>query len=136
MEPVPPLDEDVLDTLVLQLSGGNYALREELVRNYLTDATTQLETCTVAARANDRPAVAAVGHTLRSTSALVGAGPLASLLRELEQCARGTSADLVRPTRRVTAEYARVAASLEALIAAPTVAAPAVAAAPGRHPHD
>jgi HPt (histidine-containing phosphotransfer) domain-containing protein len=84
---VPVLDERIL-TEVLETTGDDIAFVRELVETYLADTPVQLEAMTTAVDADDADALVRPAHTLKSSSATVGAMRLSSIARELEMAGR------------------------------------------------
>ena len=60
----------------------------ELVETYLADTPVQLDAMTTAVEADDAEALVRPAHTLKSSSATVGAMRLSSVARELEMAGR------------------------------------------------
>ena len=100
---------DLLDTM-----GDEFG---DLVRVYLEDAPQRLRELEFAAEGNDAAAQVAPAHTLKSSSANIGATALSELARHIEQTARSgiatTPADIAHGIRR---EYERVAEELSVLL--------------------
>jgi HPt (histidine-containing phosphotransfer) domain-containing protein len=100
---LPVLDEEVLRE-VLQSTGDDIGFVRELVETYLADTPPQLDAMTSAIEADDAAALVRPSHTLKSSSATVGAMRLSAVARELEMAGReGTLA----PSARATLEVAR-----------------------------
>ncbi len=121
-----PIDESVLAELTEQVDGaeGN-VMRDELIRSYLDESSLQLQQIAAAARDADAATVAGVAHSMRSTSAMVGARRLVDLLLEAEKVARTSSGDVSSVAEPVVAEHDRVTEALRGLLARETpVAAP------------
>ncbi len=89
---LPVLDEAVLDEL-LATTGDDRTFVEELVHTYLADAPALLEGITAAIGADDAAALVRPAHTLKSSSATVGAARLAGVARELELAGRSGALD-------------------------------------------
>ena len=89
---VPTLDERVL-TELLETTGGDIDFVRELVDTYLADTPVQLDAMTTAVEADDAEALVRPAHTLKSSSATVGAMRLSSVARELEMAGRTGSLD-------------------------------------------
>jgi HPt (histidine-containing phosphotransfer) domain-containing protein len=87
---VPVLDERIL-TEVLETTGDDVAFVRELVETYLADTPTQLVAMTTAVESDDPDALVRPAHTLKSSSATVGAMRLSSVARELEMAGRSGS---------------------------------------------
>jgi HPt (histidine-containing phosphotransfer) domain-containing protein len=84
---VPVFDERIL-TEVLETTGDDIAFVRELVETYLADTPAQLAAMTTAVESDDADALVRPAHTLKSSSATVGAMRLSSLARELEMAGR------------------------------------------------
>jgi HPt (histidine-containing phosphotransfer) domain-containing protein len=84
---VPVVDERVLNE-VMQSTGDDIGFVRELIQTYLADAPAQLEAMTAAVEADDADALVRPAHTLKSSSATVGAMRLSSVARELEMAGR------------------------------------------------
>ena len=88
MEPdTPTLDEGILRE-VLESTGDDIGFVRELIDTYLADTPAQLEAMTAAVEADDAAALVRPAHTLKSSSATVGASRLSALARELEMAGR------------------------------------------------
>jgi signal transduction histidine kinase/CheY-like chemotaxis protein/HPt (histidine-containing phosphotransfer) domain-containing protein len=110
---VPALDLEVAGEL-RELMGEEFA---SLVAVFLEDAPRLLIQLEVAANQNDLPGLAGPSHTLKSTSANLGAQRLADLSREIEHGAR--SGNLPEPLAKVdklAREYHRVAGALRGFL--------------------
>jgi len=104
LEPLAVLDVTSLDRLVDELADP--LLVVTVARTYLRELAGRLTMLEEAIAHDDRSALAAAAHTLKSTSAAVGAMLLSDLCLRLEQTAR-LSASVVLP---VTAAEVRDAA--------------------------
>jgi CheY-like chemotaxis protein/signal transduction histidine kinase len=109
-----PIDEAIFDQLVGELGEPDGLLLLEMITSYLQEGTDQAMQLTDAAAAQDSATFAAVAHTWRSSSALIGATTIASLLSEAEAAARQSSMQLPSLAQSIVAEYHRVAAWLVA----------------------
>ena len=90
-----PLDPAVFAHL-LEITGGDIGFVDELIDTYLEDAGVQLEAMRLAADADDAAAMVRPAHSLKSSSADVGAMALADQCRALETDGRsGTVADAI-----------------------------------------
>jgi HPt (histidine-containing phosphotransfer) domain-containing protein len=69
---------------LLDMAGGDRAFVDELVDTYLDDGAAQIEALRAAAATGDAAAIVRPAHTLKSSSATVGALALADLCRQLE----------------------------------------------------
>jgi HPt (histidine-containing phosphotransfer) domain-containing protein len=99
---LPVLDEGVLNEL-LASTGDDGPFVRELVETFLAEAPGQVEAMDAAVEADDADALVRPAHTLKSSSATVGAMRLSSVARELEMAGRGGTLD---PTARATLEAA------------------------------
>ncbi|HEX6474813.1 MAG TPA: Hpt domain-containing protein [Candidatus Limnocylindria bacterium] len=84
---LPVLDESVLQE-VLDATGDDRDFVRELIDTYLADSPEQLEAITAAIDADDAAALVRPAHTLKSSSATVGAMRLSGVARELEMAGR------------------------------------------------
>ena len=83
----PILDEAVLTELT-ESTGGDIGFVRELVETFLADTPPQLEAMTTAVQAGDADALVRPSHTVKSSSATVGAMRLSAVARELEMAGR------------------------------------------------
>lgn len=90
----PPtvLDEHVLDDLRSSVEGDR-SFVVELIEAYLADGTTHVAEVEAAVADGDAGALVRPAHTLKSSSATVGAVRLAALARELEAAGRSGGLD-------------------------------------------
>lgn len=112
--PTGPVDSGVLDRLLEELDDP--ALVATVVSTYRRELPGRVESIEDAARAGDLGELKAVAHTLKSTSAALGADVLAELCRELEAVAKSETpvvGSLEPLLARVGAERSRVDAALE-----------------------
>ena len=87
------IDREVIDSL-LDAVDGDRAFLVELIETWLDDAPRQLALIEAAAAADDLGDLVPPAHTLKSTSASLGATEVAELARVLEHEARsGSPAD-------------------------------------------
>jgi len=100
---LPVVDERTLGEL-LATTGDDLGFVRELVETFLADAPTQVDAMTAAVQADDAAALVRPAHTLKSSSATVGAMRLSSVARELEMAARSGR---LEPTVRANLEAAR-----------------------------
>jgi HPt (histidine-containing phosphotransfer) domain-containing protein len=91
----PLLDEATLRELAASV-GGDMAFVTELVEAYLVDAPQQIEQIRRAADTGDAASMVRPAHTLKSSSATVGALRLASRARRLELATRENDLDRAR----------------------------------------
>jgi signal transduction histidine kinase/CheY-like chemotaxis protein/HPt (histidine-containing phosphotransfer) domain-containing protein len=100
---------DLLDTM-----GGEFG---DLVRVYLEDAPLRVAELVVAAETGDAAAQVSPAHTLKSSSANIGATQLSDLARTIEHAARaGIATGPAELAAGLRAEYERVAEELSRLI--------------------
>ena len=106
------IDAAALERL-LEITGDDVSFVDELIDTYLDDAIVQLEAMREAAAAGDAVAIVRPAHSLKSSSANVGAVVLASLSRALEADA-GTGAvpDAVARVAAAEREFDLVRTSL------------------------
>ena len=111
----PALDEAVLNELQ-ETTGDDPAFVRDLIETYLADAPVQLEGIEEAVAANDAEALIRPAHTLKSSSATVGAMQLAEASRALEMAGRTGALDAgVRvQADAVQVEWNRVKAAFQA----------------------
>ncbi|MBA3689127.1 MAG: Hpt domain-containing protein [Chloroflexi bacterium] len=114
---LPVVDERTLDEL-MAATGDDPGFVWELVGTFLADTPAQVDAMTAAVEANDAAALVRPAHTLKSSSATVGAMRLSSVARELEMAARGGE---LEPRVRVTlgvaqTEWRTAAAAFAALL--------------------
>jgi HPt (histidine-containing phosphotransfer) domain-containing protein len=117
--PPPAVDRKALDT-IRELGGATTPdLLDQVIRIYLETTPELLETLRSGLAAGHANAVRTAAHTLKSSSANLGAGALAELCRRLETGARSGALTSDLPTmEHVDAEYARVRAELEGKLGA------------------
>jgi len=98
---------------LLDSVGGDASFVDELVDAYLGDAPNHLTAIGTAIAAGSAEDLVRPAHTLKSSSATVGALGLSTIARELELNARAGSLEgAAERHRAATAEYARVTDSL------------------------
>lgn len=104
---VPDISTTMLDTACLQAireldPGAGDALLSEVLKTYVESSQELVARLLTGLRDNDAQEVCVTAHTLKSSSANVGAVQLAALCRDLEQRARtGGLADGVGDAERV-----------------------------------
>ncbi|HDS1828949.1 ATP-binding protein [Stenotrophomonas sp. S4] len=112
--PKPVLDRDVLDELHAVI--GDAAT--QIVAVFLEDAPVMVQQLQLAAQNGDEPRLQAVAHSLKSSSANVGALSLSAIAQRIEHEAR--SGSLQRPAVAVAllvAEFARARVALTGYLA-------------------
>lgn len=113
-KPQPVLDRDVLDELHAVI--GDAAT--QIVTVFLEDAPAMVQQLQLAARNSDEPRMQVVAHSLKSSSANVGALSLSAIAQRIEHEAR--SGSLQRPAVAVAllvAEFARARVALTGYLA-------------------
>lgn len=109
----PPIDREILDEL-RDIMGAEFG---SLVRAFLDDAPAVIRRIQAHAAEGNSPALAGLAHTLKSTSANLGARVLSSLARSMEQDARqGMVMDASRRADAMAAEFERAAVVLRSQI--------------------
>jgi HPt (histidine-containing phosphotransfer) domain-containing protein len=88
----PILDAAVIAEL-RESTGDDDEFIRELVDAYIAEATGYLEAMKVAAAAGDPSAIVRPSHTLKSSSATIGAMRLAAICRGIEEAGRAGRAD-------------------------------------------
>ena len=104
----PAVDRQLLTRLLEDIGGDSESLAE-LLREYVDDALRLVQAMRRGLTDDDTAAIGMAAHTLKSTSASVGALPLAALCAELSHQTRGES-PVSRPAliSQIAAEQARV----------------------------
>ena len=102
LEGIPILDDAVLDELRAS-TGGDEEFIVDLVETYLSEGAGDLEHLLAAAGALDSEAVVRPAHTLKSSSASLGAMRLSAICRAIEEDGRAART----ATLREDAELAR-----------------------------
>jgi HPt (histidine-containing phosphotransfer) domain-containing protein len=88
----PAIDRETLERL-LDITGGDVEFLDELVDTYLEDGRAQVAALKAAVAAGVPEDLVRPAHTLKSSSANVGALDLADACRQLETVARAGAAD-------------------------------------------
>jgi HPt (histidine-containing phosphotransfer) domain-containing protein len=110
----PILDDAVIAEL-RESTGGDDAFIRELVEAYVSEATSYLEAMTAAAAAADPAAIVLPAHTLKSSSATLGAMRLAAISRGIEEAGRaGRVNDLAGDVEQARATWTATLAALTA----------------------
>ncbi|HEY9666528.1 MAG TPA: PAS domain S-box protein [Coleofasciculaceae cyanobacterium] len=119
--PEPPQtikSQAVLDPKIIkslrQIAGERLS---QIINDYLEDAAQLLQTIRDAVAAEDAQALRQTAHSLRSSSANLGATELSKLSKELEMIGRsGTTTHAENGIRQVEAEYEKVKVALQQVI--------------------
>lgn len=107
-----PIDPEAFARLS-EITGDDPAFLAELVDTYLEDGAAQVAALRAAASAADQAALVRPAHTLKSSSASIGALELAERCRTLEADARdGTVADMATRVEACGRLFADVRAAL------------------------
>jgi HPt (histidine-containing phosphotransfer) domain-containing protein len=116
MQPAEPiLDETVLAELMAS-TGNDLAFVRDLVETYLAEAPAQVEGIVIALAGADAAALVRPAHTLKSSSATMGAARLSAIARRLEMAGRSGALDASTQADAVSVRVECETAS-EALIA-------------------
>ena len=115
---MPDAADGVLDLptfeALFESVGGDPEFIVELIDTYVADAPAQVGSLRVALAAGDVEALIRPAHTLKSSSASLGALGLAEQCRQLEHAARGGFLDgAADAVEGIAAEVDRVATALE-----------------------
>jgi HPt (histidine-containing phosphotransfer) domain-containing protein len=114
-----PDDPPILDGAVIaelrESTGGDDEFIRELVEAYVSEATGYLDAMTAAAEAADPAAIVLPAHTLKSSSATLGAMRLAAISRGIEEAGRAGRADgLIADVEHARATWAETLSALTA----------------------
>ncbi|MBL8694377.1 MAG: Hpt domain-containing protein [Planctomycetes bacterium] len=117
-EPYATLDPTAIDELRSLAAGGDVTLLKDVLGTYLRDAASYAREIRTAIAESDARKLDRCAHTLKSTSATVGAMELAEICKELEQLGRRgltseAASKLDELDRRFSAALAAVTAELE-----------------------
>jgi len=118
------IDENVLEELQASVEGDIGFVRD-LVDAYVSDSAEQVSGIEAALAAGDAEALVRPAHTLKSSSATLGAIELSATARTLEQAARAgdlSDADTRRAAAEVRGEWEAATAALRDWIARTTSA--------------
>ena len=91
----PVLDQAVLAELRASV-GDDQAFVIDLVETYVDEGTTNMAALLAAAAQQDCPAIIRPAHTLKSTSASLGAMRLSAICRGIEEAGRNSRPDTLR----------------------------------------
>jgi signal transduction histidine kinase/CheY-like chemotaxis protein/HPt (histidine-containing phosphotransfer) domain-containing protein len=109
----PALDQTVIEDL-REVMGDEFL---SLIRVFLEDTPRTLERLQAAAAAGEIPPMVAAAHSLKSTSANLGALEMSELARQIEHGGRaGTLSNPTVLAARLVAEFIRVEGALRALL--------------------
>jgi two-component system sensor histidine kinase/response regulator len=109
------LDRQALDQLAKLITNGKPELLARVINLYLVESPKLIQKLKQAADANDAPEIARSAHSLRSSSANVGAGALSRYCGDIEASARRADSEEARKLFAIIeAEHGRVQAALTA----------------------
>jgi two-component system, sensor histidine kinase and response regulator len=110
----PLIDMNFLDVIASLDTTGSDHILEKVVRLFFNNSPALLSEIHAAAAREDHDALGRAAHTLKSTSANLGARSLAELCRTLEaQCRMDVPGDTAALVAQIEGEYARVLCALE-----------------------
>jgi PAS domain S-box-containing protein len=118
-EPLPapastPIDEKILNRIRALQDPENPTLLKKVIAIYFQETPKLLQLLHEAAGKGDAQALRHAAHTLKSSSANLGAGRLALLCKGLEELARSGQTENIRtPLHDIEAEYLKVQSALE-----------------------
>jgi len=111
---MPTIDPTVLQELKEMMGEESPEFLTEVIDSYLEDAPHLLQAIHTAVAQADATRLEQAAHTLKSSSATLGAIPLSELSKELEAMGRaGTVEGGVERASQLEAEYQRVKAALQ-----------------------
>jgi histidine phosphotransfer protein HptB len=107
-----PIDQEAFDRLV-EMTGGELDFVDELVDTYIEDGRGQVAGLRAALERGDNDSVVRAAHSLKSSSANVGALALSDRCRTLEEAARGGPVeDAARQVASIAMDFDEVARTL------------------------
>jgi signal transduction histidine kinase/CheY-like chemotaxis protein len=113
-----PLNQKALDAIRALQREGAPSILNKIVGLYLDSAPELIRQMNAAAERSDAPAMQKAAHSLKSSSANVGALQLSALCSELEMMARANNTDgVAQKVRALEAEFERVIHALAEIIA-------------------
>jgi HPt (histidine-containing phosphotransfer) domain-containing protein len=113
-EQPPVLDEQVLDALRDSV-GGDDAFVADLVATYLAEGAEHMVEMEVAAAAGDAAAIVRPAHSMKSSSAALGAARMSSISRDIEFAGReGRAEGLAASVQEARAAWEATVAELRA----------------------
>lgn len=109
----PILDQAVLDELRASV-GGDESFIADLAATYLAEGPDHLDAMTAAAAAGDAAAIVRPAHTLKSSSASLGAMRLSHIAREIEFAGRnGETSGLAERVSGAREAWAQTVAAMK-----------------------
>ena len=116
LDPSAVLDLDIVASIRALDGEGGTGLFEELVGLFVADAQRQVRAIEEALTAGDARTLERCAHTLKSSSASLGAGELSSICFELEKLGRaGSLAQAEALVRRTSEACRRACRALESI---------------------
>ena len=113
----PAVDQQVLDSICELLGGDRQMLLDEVVGSYLEDSPQLIQTMQNASLTGDTTTWYRAAHTLKSSSATLGAIALSELCKQLETtCQNHQLSEASLLTVQIEREYERVLAELQQLV--------------------
>jgi HPt (histidine-containing phosphotransfer) domain-containing protein len=110
----PPLDTEVLQTFRQTMGENAEAFLTQLIDIYLEEAPDLLQAISAAITQTDASAMQRAAHTLKSSSASLGAITLSKLCQELEDMGQAsTMTDALSLESQLKVEYERVKVALQ-----------------------
>jgi len=114
----PPIDRTVLERIRMLEGPDRQGLVEKVVSLYLSDSLKHMERIRNSAEAGDREALRRAAHTLKSSSANVGAMRVSETCRRIEaETAEGTPSAFAAPLlEKLESEYDSACRELRAIL--------------------
>ncbi len=114
----PPIDRTVLEGIRMLEDPGRQGLLEKVVSLYLSDSLGHMERIRISAEAGDPESLRRAAHTLKSSSANVGATRVSEICREIEAgVAEGDSPPSGGPLfEKLESEYHSACRELRAIL--------------------
>ncbi len=113
----PVIDVASLEAIAGLRTAGGEDLMRNVIQIYLSHSLGLMQKLDEAVAADDRKAIMETAHTLKSSSAQLGAGRLAAVLQRIEVMGRNGETDLASRTLfNVRQEYEEARAALEAFL--------------------
>ena len=114
LDGAPVLDKGVLAELRASVGDDDDFIRE-LVETYVTEGTANMDELLAAAAAGDAAAIVRPAHSLKSTSASLGAMRLSAICRSIEEAGReGRTDSLAQDAELARAAWAETLAAFTA----------------------
>jgi HPt (histidine-containing phosphotransfer) domain-containing protein len=108
-----PIDQKALDTIRSLQKEGEPSVLDKIINIYLTSSSNLLQDIREAVKHSDAPSMQKAAHSLKSSSANVGAMTLSVFCKELEMMGRNNSTEnAAKILSEIESEYERVHAAL------------------------